>query len=366
MHVGAGADGPGAHLRSARSAILIEPHPDRAARLRESCASLPSVRLIEAAVGREAGQASLHHPSHTQMNMPGGAGGAQGLALSLAAAFDASVDCIAAQDILTQDDFDGEGENILLIDAVDDALVVIDALDAAGWLVRFDHVVVQVSDSARYPGAPARPDIEAWARAQGRLMLALPGQSGPDMWRAWISPPRPAAHTQRPADAVPEQAARAQELEKALETYRGAAKEAEARWLEQRSALLEELQASQARCAELEAGAVQPGGQLDGEVAAVRREAAEADARNRTLREELMAELQASRTRGLELGRALQLAESARARAEEELEAARRDPQALAYPRLNHRRIAARRPGSRASWTGFRTPCAPAPSANAP
>jgi chromosome segregation ATPase len=165
---------------------------------------------------------------------------------------------------------------------------------------------------------------------------------------------------------VPEQAARGQELEKALETYRGAAKEAEARWLEQRSALLEELQASQARCAELEAGAVQPGGQLDGEVAAVRREAAEADARNRTLREELMAELQASRTRGLELGRALQLAESARARAEEELEAARRDPQALAYPRLNHRRIAARRPGSRASWTGFRTPCAPAPSANAP
>lgn len=332
VHVGAGADGPGALLQSARSAILIEPHPDRAARLRASCASLPSVRLIEAAVGREAGQASLHHPSHTQMDRPGGAGGAQGLALSLAATFDASVDCIAAQDILTQDDFDGEGENILLIDAVDDALVVLDALDVAGWLVRFDHVVVQVSDSARYPGAPARADIEAWARAQDRLMLALPGQSGPDVWRAWISPPRPGAHTQGPADAGPPQGARAQALEAALETYRSAAKEAEARWLEQRSALLGELRASQARCAELEAGAVQSGAEPDADLDSVRREAAEADARNRTLREELMAELQASRARGVELGRALQHAETARARAEEELEAARRDREAAGEP----------------------------------
>ncbi|MCH8489747.1 MAG: hypothetical protein LAT81_07420 [Oceanicaulis sp.] len=298
VHVGAGADGPGALARSARTAILIEPDPQLAARLRGACASLPSVRLIEAAVARETGMG-----------------------------------CITASDVLTEDDFAGGGETVLLIDATDDSLEALDAMDAAGWLERFDHVIVAVREAARDAGSTARTDIEAWARAQGRLMLALPGQSDPDLWRAWISPANRAAHARGSTDGVPAPAARADELEAALATYRAAARDAEARWLEQRSALLRELRASQMRCGELEAG---------GELDAVRREAAEAEARNRKLREELQAELEASKARGLELARAREQAETARAKAEKELQSARKDAGDTGREQAAHRDETAR------------------------
>lgn len=322
VHVGAGADGPGALARSARAAVLIEPHPDRAAQLRASYGSACGVRLIEAALASEAGRVSLHHIEHPREGGPSGTGGAQGLARNLAAAFPADVDSIAAADLLTDADFARDGETILLIDAVDDALVVLDALDVAGWLVRFDHVIVRVSERARYPGAPSRADIQGWARAQGRLMLALPGDGGPDLWRAWISPVRAGTRVSKTAQAAPVQSGRVQELEAALETYRAAAREAEMRWLEQRSALLKELTASQARCARLEADRPASGAP-DQDVDALHREAAGAEARHRILRDDLLAELAASRARGVELARALQRADIARTQAEAELEIAR-------------------------------------------
>ncbi len=343
VHVGAGAELSGALARSARAAILFEPRPDRAAQLRASTASTASVRLIEAAVARETGRTSLHHGAHTRVSGQDGASGAQGLARELAAAFEADVDCIAAADILAEADFEGGGEAVLVIDAVKDALVVLDGLDAAGWLERFDHIIVRVSEAAREPEAPACADVEAWARAHSRLMLALPGQSNPDLWRAWISPVRRTAAAGSPREAAPEQPGRAEELEAALETYRSAAREAETRWLEQRSALLQELQASQERCARLEAGARPDSGAPGGELDAERREAAEAEARDRALREELRTELEAARNRSLELGRALQHAEAARAKAEEELQSARQAADAETAPRHEaHRDEAAR------------------------
>lgn len=183
-------------------------------------------------------------------------------------------------------------------------------------------LIVRVSERARYPGAPARADMQDWARAQGRLMLALPGDGGPDLWRAWISPVRAGTRISRLAQGAPERSGRAQELEAALETYRSAAREAETRWLEQRSALLKALKASQARCARLEAD-LPASGAPDRDVDALHREAAEAEARHRILRDDLLAELAASRARGVELGRALQRVDIARTQAEAELETTR-------------------------------------------
>jgi hypothetical protein len=94
------------------------------------------------------------------------------------------------------------------------------------------------------------------------------------------------------------------------------------RWLEQRSALLKELKASQARCARLEAD--RPASAApDQDVDALHREAAGAEARHRILRDDLLAELAASRARGVELARALQRADIARTEAEAELDIAR-------------------------------------------
>ncbi|WBQ09778.1 hypothetical protein L2D01_12905 [Hyphomonadaceae bacterium ML37] len=317
VHVGAGPDGPGALAQSARAAILIEPDPDRAEQLRIRYGATPSVRLIEGAVTRAAGRMPwrrAHAFTHAM-----GAAGAQGLVRDLAAAIerdaDCVVDCIAADSILKPDDFDGEGEHILLIDAADDAVDVLDALDAAGWLARFDHVIVRVKEAPPPGHAKARGDVADWAQARRWLMLALPGQGGADAWRAWIGPVRKPASGAGPEQNRPApHAARVVELDAALETYRAATRDAEARWLEQRAGLMDELRASQARCAGLEA---------DGELEAVRRAAAESEAHSQARREELVAELEAARVRALELGRALQTAEAARASAEAQLQSAR-------------------------------------------
>lgn len=320
VHVGAGPEGPGVLAQSARAAILIEPDPDRAAQLRARYGAVASIRLVEAAVVSDAGHGAWGR-ARVVANSMGGAG-AQGLVRDLAAAFEPRVDCIAADQIVTQDDFEGGGENILLIDAASEAETVLEGLETAGWLDRFDHVIVKVREAASNAHITSRVDIAAWAQARSRLMLALPGQAGKDTWRAWIGPARRPAPGAGPALHAPQrQAGEAGELEAALETYRAASREAEARWLEQRGALMQELHASQARCAELEAAAAAG---PDGGLERVRREAAEAEAHSRTLREELAAELETARARVLELGRALQKAEEARARAEADLQNARK------------------------------------------
>lgn len=319
VHVGAGADGPGALARTARTAILIEPDPERAARLRAGLDARASVQVIEAAVAREAGRAVLHRYSHPAMNSPRPATGARRLFRGLAAEAEAIVDCVAPDTLITPDDFDGEGDNILLIDAASEVLDVLDALEGSGWLDRFDHVIARVSEIALHEGGAARADVVAWARARGRLMLALPGQTDPDLWRAWIGPPRQAGSS----DALAVQTARVSELEAAIETWRAATREAEARWLEQRSALIEDVRTGQARYEALEAAAQDRSGQLEGEIEALREASSQAEMRSQTLREDLSGELQAARARATQLERAVLEAETARASAEDQMQSAR-------------------------------------------
>lgn len=311
VHVGAGTESLGALALAARRAILVEPCPQRASELRSRFEASQTVRVMEAAAGGAAGRVGLlagaGAPSSSEQNPTG----ARALAQELAGAFEVEVDGVPASQIVTQEDFEGEGENLLLIDSADDGLGVLDALDAAGWLDRFDHVICQVSETGAHANVPARHAVETWVKARGRLMLALPGQGASEVWRAWISPGR------RSVSATPRGKATRRErkhrLEAALETYRAASREAEARWLEQRGALMQELQASKARCAQLEAAAVRP------------EAAPEADARERTLRDDLMRELDAARARARELAASLQQADAARARAEAELLAAPRE-----------------------------------------
>ncbi|MBI1263720.1 MAG: hypothetical protein GC187_03185 [Alphaproteobacteria bacterium] len=268
VHVGAGSGSLGARVLAARRAVLVEPCPQRASELRSRFQASQTVRVVEAAA--------------------------------------AAVDGVPANQIVTQDDFEGEGDNLLLIDAADDGPGVLDALEAAGWLDRFDHVICQVSETGAHALVPSRDAVETWVKARGRFMLALAGQGG-ELWRAWISPARgPVA-----GSATGPVTGRARQLETALETYRAASREAEARWLEQRGALMQELHASKARCAQLEAAAVPP------------EAAPEAGARERTLRDDLMRELDAARARARELAASLHEAEAARARAQADLQAAR-------------------------------------------
>ncbi|KAA5803544.1 hypothetical protein F1654_06985 [Alkalicaulis satelles] len=243
VHVGAGESGPGALADAARSAILIEPDPERAGRLRARYASA-TISVVEAAAGSEPGQAQLHRFSHAGMNSTREPTGARELFRGLSDAGLIPVERINPVSLVDEALLDGEGCNILIIDAASEVMAVIGAFEAAGLLERFDHILAKVSEIALHLGGADRAAVAGWAHAQGRMMLALPGQSDPDLWRAWIGPARGADRT---ADL-----ARIQALEAEIADMRASAEAAQKHSLQVREQMGAELQSAHSRITELE------------------------------------------------------------------------------------------------------------------
>lgn len=247
VHIGAGEAGPGKLAEQARSAVLVEPDPDRAEQLRVRYGGGPGVSIVEAAVAAQAGGAAFHRFSHPAMNSTRPPTGARELFRGLTRSDEAIVDCVTPADLVSETPLDGDGVNILIIDAASEVLLVLEALQEAGRLERFDQIIARVSEVALHEGGADRAAVQDWARAQGRMMLAVPGQSDPDLWRAWIGPARGGQASASPADAE-----RVNALERALESARVAADAAQQRQQEIRERMASDLQAAQSRATALE------------------------------------------------------------------------------------------------------------------
>ena len=170
LHIGAGSGSDlAAYLEAgARSVVLVEADPERAAALERLAADRPEVRVVEAAVSGAPGTRPFHITSFPELNSFRAPAGLKDLFPGLRILSSAKMVATRPAELVRQMEFPtGEAGALLVVEAPGEGLGILQDLAEAGLLERFGHIVVREAARGLYDGAPAAEDLAGWLGSAG-------------------------------------------------------------------------------------------------------------------------------------------------------------------------------------------------------
>ena len=185
IHIGAGEGELAGLARRSGRAVMVEPDPDRHAELSVRLQDAPGVEVTQAVIAERAGEATFTRASLARFGSTRPVTGAKTLYRGLRPAGEVVLRAATVSDLVGAPS--GQGV-VVVIDAVSDALTVLDQLEALGLVAPEARIFVKVAEIALHEGGAARADVEAWASARDYALTRLEDEDDPDIWTAWLEP----------------------------------------------------------------------------------------------------------------------------------------------------------------------------------
>ena len=201
LHIGAGeaTELPACLEAGADRVLLVEPDPQQIGTLRGPAARDPErVVPIEAALAVTTGRAPfqrLNLAAFSGLELPGAL---REIFPGLRVTATPEVDTLSPADLAARiaPDLEGEGGHLLLLDAPQVAELALHGLAEAGLLMRFDQLLLRVSDGPVWAGGGSAETLLEWLRGQGFAVVSQ-DRADPDFARVVLRLDRAAMATRK-------------------------------------------------------------------------------------------------------------------------------------------------------------------------
>lgn len=201
LHIGAGeaTELPACLEAGADRVLLVEPDPQQIGALRGPAARDPErVVPIEAALAATTGRAPFQRLNLAALSGFELPGALREIFPGLRVTATPEVDTLSPADLAARiaPDLEGEGGHLLLLDAPQVAELALHGLAEAGLLMRFDQLLLRVSDGPVWAGGGSAETLLEWLRGQGFAVVSQ-DRADPDFARVVLRLDRAAMATRK-------------------------------------------------------------------------------------------------------------------------------------------------------------------------